>query len=126
MNIRKIRQFLSENIPNSKLFDGGGLFLHLRTNTPYWKIKYRFQNKERLYSVGPYPEYSLDRARNELNIVKDLLKKGKDPVVEKRLARQQNYLNQSHLFEDVAQKWINKNVQNGIWGQVHLNKSLRA
>lgn len=126
LNIRKIRQFLSENIPNSKLFDGGGLFLHLRTNTPYWKIKYRFQNKERLYSVGPYPEYSLDRARNELNIIKDLLKKGKDPVVEKRLARQQNYFNQSHLFEDVARKWINKNVQNGIWGQVHLKKSLRA
>jgi len=48
-----------------KLFDGGGLFLEV---TPKggkrWRFKYRFGGKEKLISLGIYPEISLKDARS--------------------------------------------------------------
>jgi hypothetical protein len=40
----------------SKLFDGGGLFLFIPpTGSKLWRLKYRFQGKEKLLSLGATP-----------------------------------------------------------------------
>ena len=45
---------------NQKLFDGNGLYLIITpTGTKSWRLKYRFQSKEKLISLGPYPMVSL-------------------------------------------------------------------
>jgi len=47
-----------------KLFDGGGLFLLVKTNgTKLWRYKYTENGKENLKSLGKYPEVSLANAR---------------------------------------------------------------
>jgi len=47
-----------------KLFDGGGLFLLVtKRNTKLWRLKYRFDGKEKLLSLGAYPSISLIQAR---------------------------------------------------------------
>ena len=39
-----------------KLADGGGLFLHVQPGgSKLWRLKYRFDDKEKLLSFGPYP-----------------------------------------------------------------------
>ena len=50
-----------------KLFDGGGLFLHVTpSGGKHWKMKYRQANgKESLLSFGAYPEVSLEQARRK-------------------------------------------------------------
>ena len=40
-----------------KLFDGGGLFLLVTPKgAKWWRLKYRFGGKEKLLSLGTYPE----------------------------------------------------------------------
>ncbi|MGD9950678.1 MAG: transposase [Desulfobulbus sp.] len=47
-----------------KLFDGGSLFLEITTKgAKRWRFKYRFGGKEKLISLGLYPEVSLKDAR---------------------------------------------------------------
>ena len=42
-----------------KLFDGGGLFLFVSpAGGKLWRLKYRFQNKEKLLALGAYPDIS--------------------------------------------------------------------
>jgi hypothetical protein len=43
-----------------KLFDGGGLFLLVAlAGGKWWSLKYRFDGKEKLLSLGTYPDVSL-------------------------------------------------------------------
>ena len=48
--------------PIRRLFDSGGLYLEVRpSGARYWRHKYRFSGKEKLLSLGVYPETSLPR-----------------------------------------------------------------
>ncbi|WP_298996615.1 Arm DNA-binding domain-containing protein [uncultured Desulfovibrio sp.] len=47
----------------AKLFDGGGLFLFIApTGGKMWRLKYRFQGKEKLLALGVYPDVGLKEA----------------------------------------------------------------
>lgn len=47
-----------------KLADSGGLHLLVKPNGGrYWRMKYRFDDKEKLLSFDVYPEVSLSEAR---------------------------------------------------------------
>ena len=47
-----------------KAFDGGGLFLLVNPNgAKWWRLKYRIDGKEKLLSLGVYPDVSLKQAR---------------------------------------------------------------
>lgn len=51
----KIRNAKPQERPH-KLFDGGGLFLSVMpSGSKLWKIKYRYQHKEKEYAAGAYP-----------------------------------------------------------------------
>ncbi len=68
-----------------KLFDGKGLYLLV---TPAggkgWRLKYRLAGKERLLSMGVYPDVSISEARELCNEARTLLKEGTDPSVARR------------------------------------------
>jgi len=56
-----------------KLFDNEGLFLMITpTGGKWWRFKYRFEGKEKLLSLGTYPEVSLSQARQR----RDAARKG--------------------------------------------------
>jgi hypothetical protein len=47
-----------------RLFDGGGLYLEVSpTGGRWWRLKYRFDGKEKRLSLGVYPDVSLKEAR---------------------------------------------------------------
>ena len=47
-----------------KLTDGGGLYLLVNpTGGKLWRLKYRFEGKEKRISLGVYPAVSLKEAR---------------------------------------------------------------
>ena len=47
-----------------KLSDGGGLYLLVtKRGTKLWRMKYKFDGKEKLLSLGAYPEVALLKAR---------------------------------------------------------------
>lgn len=48
----------------TKLFDGGGLYLEVApSGGKWWRLKYRFQGKEKRISLGTYPTVGLKDAR---------------------------------------------------------------
>jgi hypothetical protein len=61
-----------------KLTDGGGLFLHVQPGgSKLWRLKYRFDNKEKLLSFGPYPRTTIAEARSKRDHAKKLLAAGR-------------------------------------------------
>jgi integrase len=63
-----------------KLADGGGLYLLVRPNgSKLWRLKYRFDGKEKLLALGRYPELSLADARLRRAEAKVALGQGRDP-----------------------------------------------
>ena len=49
-----------------KLYDAGGLFLIVTpAGGKWWRLKYRFEGKEKLLSLGTYPEVGLKEARGK-------------------------------------------------------------
>jgi len=64
------------------LFDGGGLMLRVNpSGNKCWRFKYRFEGKEKMLSLGTYPEINLDDARCRRDSARDLLRQGIDPSV---------------------------------------------
>lgn len=69
-----------------KLADGGGLYLFVRANgSKLWRMKYRFEGKERLLAFGRYPDLSLAAARLRQAEAKLALAEGRDPGAKERL-----------------------------------------
>ena len=63
-----------------RLFDGLGLYIEVApSGTKAWRLKYRFQGKEKRLSLGVYPEVSIEVARQNLAKEKQFLEQGYDP-----------------------------------------------
>lgn len=68
-----------------KLFDGGGLFLLIKASGgKLWRLKYIYEGKEKLLSLGTYPETSLLEAREKRDTSKKEIAKGIDPSAERK------------------------------------------
>ena len=73
-----------------KLYDGGGLYLLVMPNgAKYWRLKYRYDGKEKSLSLGVYPKVSLAVARAGRDEARHLLATGGDPMAAKREAAKQ-------------------------------------
>ncbi|WP_369064245.1 tyrosine-type recombinase/integrase [Enterobacter sp. MALB-1] len=89
-----------------KLADGGGLYLLVNPNgSRYWRMKYRYAGKEKLLSIGVYPDVSLAEARDKRNEAKRLLAAGEDPSEVKQAAKEAKSLAVNNSFELLALEW---------------------
>lgn len=121
----EFKAFAKQAEPETKLADGGGLFLFItRHGGATWRIKYRLDGKEGLYSVGPYPDISLKSAREALLEVKSLLRQHIDPVAHRRILRAAGAAASDDTFKVVAGLWLTMKQKD--WSKVHFTKSKRA
>lgn len=91
-----------------KLFDGGGLYLHVKTSGyRCWKYDYRINGSRGTYTIGPYPDISLKGAREGHRAARELVAKGIHPKQIKERQRIENDLS-SKLFSHYAYQWLNK------------------
>ena len=93
-----------------KLFDGGGLYLSITPKgKKWWRLKYRFNGKEKRISLGVYPTVSLSAARSQREELKRQIIAGIDPSEErkaqKEAAKQVEEQNQNTLYH-VTQRWL--------------------
>ncbi|MEQ8452036.1 MAG: tyrosine-type recombinase/integrase [Nitratireductor sp.] len=71
-----------------KLADSGGLYLAIQpSGSKLWRLKYRFAEKEKTLSFGPYPLVSIADARRQRDDAKRQLLAGNDPSTQKKLDR---------------------------------------
>lgn len=89
-----------------KLSDSGGLFLNVTTTgSRLWRLKYRFEGKEKLLALGKYPDVSLAEARRLRDAAKVELKDGNDPGIQKKLRKTLRSSQIKNNFEAVAREW---------------------
>ena len=101
-----------------KLFDSQGLYLHVSTTGHRsWRHKYRYGGKEKLRTLGNYPEISLKTAREILSEEKRLLSQGKDPGVEVKKKVLANRVAAVDTFEPLALEWYAR--ERPRWKPVH-------
>jgi len=94
-----------------KLSDSEGLYLLVHTNgSKYWRLKYRYNGKEKVYSIGIYPQLSLAAAREERFRIKQQLKERINPNDEKKTEILEARLKTDDSFESVAREWHAKNI----------------
>lgn len=121
----EIKSFIKDDVKGKKLFDGGGLFLHLpASGYPAWRVKYRLGDKERVYTIGAYPQISLQDARIELAKIREQVKRGHDPVQQRQVFVLSNQDASENTFQVVADQWLAKMKKE--WGAVHYQKAARA
>ncbi len=62
-----------------RLFDGKGLYMEISPEGgKWWRLKYRFNGKEKRISLGVYPDVSLKDARDRRDDARKLLAKEVD------------------------------------------------
>ena len=97
----------------TKLFDGGGMYLHIQQGGKYWRLKYRFAGKEKLLALGVYPEVGLKDARKGRDEARELLSRGVEPNAHRRAIRATAVLGAAETFEALAREW---------WESVHTKQ----
>ena len=118
-----------------KLTDGEGMYLRVYPNgSKYWQLQYWFDGKQKILSIGVWPDVSLINAREKRYEAKKKIKDGINPIEEKRKERQDT-LDQAHkvnletqkqktTFRLVAQEWYKRvSLQ---WTEKHSKNVLRS
>ncbi|WP_321470254.1 integrase arm-type DNA-binding domain-containing protein [Halarcobacter sp.] len=106
-----------------KLFDGGGLFLLVAsTGGKRWRLKYRFNNKEKTVALGIYPNISLKDARDLREKYKSLIAKGIDPNEKKKQKKEEikiKEVKKANTFYKVSQEWLD-NYESEVSENYHI------
>lgn len=100
-----------------KVADGGGLFLLVNPDGAlYWRLKYRVGGREKLISLGVYPQTTLALAREKRDEARSQMAAGIDPSA----ARKAEKVARADSFEAVALEWIAKETPG--WAPAHAKR----
>lgn len=89
-----------------KIFDEKGLYLLVTpTGSKWWRLRYRFDGKEKLLSVGTYPGTTLAMARAEREKALALKERGIDPSANKKALKAATTGSAANSFEVIARQW---------------------
>jgi integrase len=104
-----------------RLPDGGGLYLELSpAGGKWWRLKYRFDGKEKRISLGTYPDTSLASARDKRDAARKLLAAGVDPGEHRKAEKAAGDDRAANSFEVVAREWLGKHSP--TWAASHGDK----
>ncbi len=102
----------------TKLSDGRGLYLLCApSGGRWWRFKYRYEGKEKLLSLGTYPEVSLAKARDAREEARRQLASGVDPSSARQEAKRRKEEASASSFESIAREWL-ENVK-PAWAEVY-------
>lgn len=89
-----------------RLYDERGLYLEVRPNGgKWWRLKYKFAGKEKLLSLGTYPDTGLKEARERRDSERRLLASGVDPSAARQAKEASRAAAGANSFEVVAREW---------------------
>ena len=108
----------------AKLFDERGLFLLVTpSGGKWWRFRYKFADKEKLLSLGVYPDVGLKDARQRRDEARKLLAAGIDPGENRKAQKATKQDRAANSFEVVAREWFAKYSSN--WVDSHGTRIIR-
>ncbi len=94
--------------PRAKLYrvaDAHGLCVEVHpTGARYWRLRYRLGGKEKMLSLGVYPDVSLIAARKRRDETRTLIAGGTDPSAQRQADKRES----SQTFEAIAREWLGR------------------
>ena len=89
-----------------RMYDGRGLYLEVSpTGGKWWRLKYSFQGKARLLSLGTYPDTGLKAVREKRDQARRLIAQGVDPSSARKAEKASRSEAAINSFESVAREW---------------------
>lgn len=86
-----------------KMYDSQGLYLEVApSGGKWWRLKYRWQGREKRLSLGIYPDVSLLEARRRRDEARQMLADGVDPSAARKAEKAAS---RPDTFERVARQW---------------------
>lgn len=107
-----------------RLADSAGLFLFVPpTGKKVWRMRYRFDGKEKTLVIGPYPEITLTEARAKQSDAKMKLLAGVDPAEQKQVIKKKEKELEADSFCEIFNEWhANKSK---VWSQKYADEMKR-
>jgi hypothetical protein len=97
-----------------RLFDERGLYLEVSpTGGKWWRLKFRFEGKEKRLSLGVYPDVPLKDARDRRDAALKLLADGIVPSENRKAQKLARADSAANSFEVVAREWLSSPIGTG-------------
>ncbi|WP_148252202.1 tyrosine-type recombinase/integrase [Aidingimonas lacisalsi] len=97
---KKVQSLIKDGTPG-RYSDGNGLYLMIpRKGMPYWMLRYTFAGKRRELTLDKYADLSLAEAREQAVESQKAIRKGLDPVEERKREEQVAIHTVQGLFTD--------------------------
>lgn len=104
-----------------KMFDERGLFLIVTpAGGKWWRLRYKVDGKEKLLSLGTYPDIPLKAARERREEARKLLANGTDPGENRKVQKAAKVERSANSFEVIAREWFAKHRD--TWAASHADK----
>jgi len=104
-----------------RISDSRGMYLEVTpSGGKYWRLKYRFLDREKRLALGVYPDVTLAHARRERDEARAMLADGVDPGQAKKEKKRLARLNAAATFEAVALEWFERQAPG--WAASHSEK----
>lgn len=108
-----------------QLADGAGLYPEVvPSGSRYWRMKYRFNGKEKRMAFGVYPAVSLAQARALRDEAKKKLAEGIDPSFAKKEEKLVRDVRLHNTFQAVALEWHGTKVSR--WSEGYASDIIEA
>ena len=105
-----------------RLRDGNSLFLQVEPKGgKYWRLMYRYAEKQKTLALGTYPDVSLGDARDKAHAARKTLASGTDPGALKQEVKRLAVFNADNTFEAVAKEWFETNKP--LWTPDHAERN---
>jgi integrase len=107
-----------------RLFDGGGLYIEISpAGGKLWRLKYRFNGKEKRLALGAYPAVTLAEARKRREAARELLAREVDPGEHRKVQKMAKAELSANSFETVAREWFVRHSPG--WAISHAEKIIK-
>ncbi|EIX9027265.1 tyrosine-type recombinase/integrase [Klebsiella aerogenes] len=106
-----------------RLADSGGLFLFVPpSGKKVWRMRYRFEGKEKTLVIGPYPEIPLTEARAKQSEAKMKLLAGVDPAEQKQAIKKKEKEELADTFGDIFREWHTNKSK--VWSKGYADEMM--
>lgn len=90
-----------------RVSDEKGLCIEVHPNGGrYWRYRYRHAGKQKMISLGTFPETSLAEARRKRDEARKLVSEGIDPSAKRKQEKLTAHIASETAFEPVAREWL--------------------
>lgn len=92
-----------------KISDGNGLYLLIETSgSKLWRLRYFFDNKEKMLSLGSFPDVGIANAREKRDQARKVLATGVDPARKRERDKLDAEIAATNTFGIIAAEYIDR------------------